>query len=120
MGKIKTVKRTLLALAFIAAAAGPQPARAIVLPDPAPAYCSTDPGALVQMPCTRQAAELQTLHLAMLRSLVPMSCRPVGVRFEIAGMPLSPGRAAGLIATAVVRATSKNARLEQTCEPSHW
>ena len=110
-----------MVVGFLAAAwAMPAPAAAVVLTDPQPVTCTADNDALVRMPCARNFSQLQTLHIAFVKTFAPMNCRPVGVRFNVAGVPLSPGRAYGLIATAIVRAPSKRAALEEMCEPARW
>lgn len=114
------MKLVVLALTLLVAAA-PRPAAAIVLDDAsAQQTCRAEPGSLVVMPCTQQPPQLQTLRTSLIRTLVPMNCRPTGVRFRIAGLPLAPGRAAGLIATAIFHAPTKTTHLEQMCQPTGW
>ena len=119
-GKNRDMRYALLILALVAAIA-PQPARAILTAvAPADGYCSVQSDAVVRMPCAQQTPQIQTVRLALLRTLVPMDCHPVGVHFELAGLPLAPGRAAGLIASAIFRAPTRTAQVEQMCQPTRW
>ena len=114
------MKNALLAIALLTAAL-PARADAIVLDAQTPApLCAADTHSIVVMPCAKPPAQLQTVRLSLLKAFVPMACRPTGVRFQVAGLPLQPGRAAGLIATAIVRAPSRGAHIDQMCQPTGW
>ncbi|MBV8636642.1 MAG: hypothetical protein JO322_01030 [Candidatus Eremiobacteraeota bacterium] len=110
------MKRALLA-AILFTAAVPQPARALVVPDLTPSSCTGDPTAVVQMPCAQQPVQIQTMRFSLMKSLVPMHCRPVGMRFDVGKFSFAPGRGAGLIASALF-ARSKHAHVENVCEPT--
>lgn len=113
------MKPTLLALALMVAVA-PLPAQAVVLTTSAPSVCAPDPNGIIDMGCTRTPSQLQTTRLTLIRSLMPMNCRTTGVRFQIGQLPFSPGKAAGLIATAIIRTPTKSVHIEQMCQPSRW
>lgn len=121
MGKIPAIVRhAFLVAMLLAAAAVPQPARALVVPDTASDTCSTpDQTAIVRMPCAQRPAQIQTMRFTLMKSLVPMHCRAVGIRFHVAGLSVSPGRGAGLIASALF-SRSPHAQVERLCEPTRW
>lgn len=111
--------RELLAMTILVGVALPARTSAMVLPDTLGVACEAT--TLVSMPCASHPAQLQTLRLALVKSLMPMDCQTVAVRLRVGRYAVTPTRLAGAVASVIFRRSSRNAQLQEACRPqSGW